>query len=257
MLPVLRVLASAAARGEMNQKELQLFYVLAAGGALGALAVLRTSTKGVRGLIKSLAVVAVAHAARRAAYRLLAIAFPATFKAAGLPAQLECGQTTAGVVSKTVDHTFSLQLFDCCLDLAIKLNYKGMQCVQLQWAIAMRDENVAQAVLEANPTPNPGSGAVDHDNSRSAATPPQRIESLLQDLTDFSVASVNSGPLEMKTLLLTPAAPQDTSTVSSSSHYPHASASRIPKWTSPLRPVHHGGHLDPLVASPCGDGDAQ
>lgn len=258
MLPVLRVLASAAARGEMSPKELQLFYVLVAGGALGALAVLRTSTKGVRGLLKSLAIVAVAHATRRAAYRLLAAAFPATFEAAGLPAQLDCGQTRDSLVSKSVEHTFSLQVLDCCLDLALKLNYRGVKCMQLQWAIAMRDEPSANPVtdlMEPNPTPK----SMDQDGSRSAATPPQRLESLLHELTDFSVASVSSGPQEKNALLLTPGphTHRADSVVSSSPPYSHGSRSRIPKWASPVRPVRHPAADDLLCVTPCGDGDAQ
>ena len=87
MLPMLRLLAITALKGQMNQKETQTFALLACAALFGSLKVLRSSGNGVRGLIKSLSLVLLAHSLRGCAHKGLALLFPNTFQALGLPVE--------------------------------------------------------------------------------------------------------------------------------------------------------------------------
>ena len=50
-----------------------------------------------------------------------------------------------------MQHSFSLRLLQSCLELAIRLNYRGMECMELQWSFSLRDVNAAPVV----PVPAP------------------------------------------------------------------------------------------------------
>lgn len=142
MLPVLRLLALAALRGQMTPKETQTFAVLTAAGLFGTFKVLKASTSGAKGLIKSLLFIATLHAVRKSAYKAVSLLFPATFAALGLPPEAEeenNGEIVPASDGKLMEHKFSLRLLQSCMELAIKLNYRGMEAMEIAWAFSLRD----------------------------------------------------------------------------------------------------------------------
>lgn len=179
-LAALRFLALAATRGDMEPREFRMFLLLASAGALCSAQILRWSVSGgLRGPAKAILALVTLHAARRHMRKLLMTAFPTTLQSGGL---LEGGEGRGDPSAPHVfEHKLSLRLLQSSLDLAVKLNVKGVECMEVQWSFGVRD--VGTAPCEA--------GASDGPCALPAPPSPtgKRVESLLGDVTGVSWAS--------------------------------------------------------------------
>ena len=254
MVPVLRALAQAALRGQMTPKELQTFGLLVAGGLFTGVRMLRASTSGIGGLLKSLVIVLAAHASRRAAHKALCALFPETFRTLGLPEDVSTPRNADAELEHVstnyaLEHSVSLRLLKSCLELAIILNIRGMSWFDVRWSLTLRDVDAVPPSMPAphttsDPVTIPQTAEAQHSNAAVIlkALPPhfETLDSLdvsssgggqRVPIADVSAVSSTSDrmfwPADLKAILSSrsPMSPRHGNTSYQSM-----------KWASPVRP---------------------